>query len=323
MKAIVYTRYGPPDVLRYTDVEIPPVGDEDVLVRVHAASLNFGDRAAVRGSPWLIRLAMGLRRPRATIPGRDIAGTVEAVGPRVTRFQIGDRVFGEVNQRGFAESVAAPQDRLTTIPAGVSFAQAATLPVAATTARQAMRLGQVREGHTVLVNGASGGVGTFAVQLAKLLGAQVTGVCSARNADLVRTLGADHVIDYRRVDITTGPRRYDVIVDLAGGHRVSAMRRLLTPTGVYLASTGSGGPVLGPVPRILAATAVSPFVRQRLRVLVARADLDDFAYLADLVATGKLAPVIERTCPLAETADAIRRIEAEHARGKVVITIPD
>lgn len=321
MKAIVYTRYGSPDVLRYTDVAAPKPGATDVLVRVRAGSLNFGDRAAMRGSPRLIRLAFGLRKPKATILGRDIAGTVEAIGSEVTGFQVGDRVFGEVAQRGFAEQVAAPPDRLAKIPEGVSFEQAATLPVAATTARQALRLGQVREGHTVLVNGASGGVGTFVVQLAKLLGAEVTGVCSDRNTELVRSLGADHVIDYRRTDFTIETSRYDVILDLAGSHRLSAMRRLLTRTGVYIASTGSGGPVLGPMPRILAVVAVSPFVRQHLRTFVAKANLDDFAYLAELVAAGKLVPVIEQTYPLAETADVIRRIESDHARGKIVLQV--
>lgn len=322
MKAIVYTQYGSPDVLRYTDVEVPAPGPDQVLVRNRAASLNFGDRAAMRGEPRLIRLAMGLRKPKATILGRDIAGTVEAVGSRVSGFQVGERVFGEVNQRGFAEYVAAAQDRLAKIPEGVSFEHAATLPVAATTAWQALRLGQVREGRTVLVNGASGAVGTFTVQLAAMLGAVVTGVCSQRNAELVRSLGADHVVDYRQTDVTAGTSRFDVIVDLAGSYRLSAMRRVLAPTGTYIASSGSGGPVLGPIPRLLAVMATSPFARQRLRGLAAKSNVADLTELVELVAAGKLVPAIEQTCPLSETADAIRRIEADHARSKVVITIP-
>ncbi|QFZ19829.1 NAD(P)-dependent alcohol dehydrogenase [Saccharothrix syringae] len=320
MKAVTHTSYGPPDVLEYTDVADPEVGPDDVLVRVRAASLNFGDRAALRGTPRLVRLAFGLRRPRATILGRAVAGVVEAVGPRATRFRAGDRVVGEVDQRGFAEFVAAPQTRLARIPDGVSFEQAATLPIAGTTAHRALRLGGVQAGHAVLVNGASGGVGTFAVRLAALLGAEVTAVCGARNAEQARSLGAAHVVERdRQADI---PGRYDVVVDLAGDRPLSAMRELLTPTGVYVASSGSGGPVLGPIPRLLAVVALSPFTGRRLRPLMAKPDVDDLAHLADLVASGELVPVVERTHPLAETADAIRRVEAEHARGKVVLVVP-
>ncbi|MFT7839173.1 NAD(P)-dependent alcohol dehydrogenase [Saccharothrix sp. BKS2] len=322
MKAITYTRYGSPDVLRYTDVPAPEAGPDEVLVRVRAASLNFGDRAALRGEPRLIRVAFGLRGPRATILGRAVAGVVEAVGAGVTRFEVGDRVFGEVDQRGFAEFVAAPQDRLARIPDAVGFDQAATLPVAGVTAHQALRLGRVRAEHAVLVNGASGGVGTFAVRLAALLGAEVTAVCGGRNAEQARALGAAHVVDRHREDVTAGAGRYDVVVDLAGDHPLSAMRKLLTPTGIYVASTGNGGPVLGPAPRLLAVLALSPFTGRRLRLLTARPDVDDLAHLAGLVASGELVPAVERTFPLAETAEAVRHVEVERARGKVVLVVP-
>jgi NADPH:quinone reductase-like Zn-dependent oxidoreductase len=322
MKAIIHTRYGPPDLLRYGDIDKPVAGEAEVLVRVHAASIAYGDRVWLRGIPRAARLATGLRRPKQTVLGRDIAGTVEAVGPGAGRFAVGDPVFGELDQRGFAEYVAAPEGRLARIPDGVTYDQAATLPIAGTTALQALRLAELEPGQTVLVNGASGGVGTFAVQLAKVLGATVTAVCSTRNVDLVRSIGADQVVDYTRTDVTRGADRFDVVIDLAGSHRLSAIRRVLTPTGVYISSTGSGGEVLGPLPRIAAAVATSPFVRQRLRVLTAKTNVDDLNHLARLVAAKQLTPVIERTYPLSETAEAIRVIETERARGKVVLSVP-
>jgi NADPH:quinone reductase-like Zn-dependent oxidoreductase len=321
MKAMVYREYGSADVLRYEEIETPTIADDEVLVRVRAASLNFADRAALHGIPGLIRLAFGLRRPKATVLGRDIAGTVEAVGSAVTRFRVGDAVFGEVEQRGFAEYVAAKESYLAGKPAGITFEQAATLPVAGTTALQAMRLGAVGPGRTVLVNGATGGVGPFAVQLAKTLGAEVTGVCRTRNVDFVRGLGADHVVDRTRTDVTTGGRRFDVILDLTGDHPVSRFRRILTRNGIFIASSGTGGRLLGPIPRLMTTLILSPFVSQRLRGLIVRRDIDDLTHLAELVATGRLAPAIERTYPLAETADALRFIESEHPRGKIVLTV--
>ncbi|MEU4332893.1 NAD(P)-dependent alcohol dehydrogenase [Nonomuraea dietziae] len=321
MKAIVYEKYGSADVLRYTDADKPSVGDDEVLVRVSAASINHGDLFAMRGSPRLGRLAFGIGRPRQNVLGRAVAGTVDAAGRDVTRFKVGDEVFGEVNQRGFAEYVAAKQTLLAAKPAEVTFEQAATLPVAAETALRALRLGAVAPGGKVLVNGASGGVGTFAVQLAKTLGAQVTGVCSTRNVDLVRSIGADHVIDYTREDVTRGKVLFDAVIDLVGNHRLSAFRRVLTPKGVYVSSSGNGGPVLGPIPRLVAAALVSPFVSQRLRGLFATLDVEDLAHLAALVVAGRITPVIERTYPLCETPDAIRSLEAEHARGKIVLTV--
>jgi len=321
VKAIIYHEYGTADVLSYADIEPPTAGDHDVLIRVHAASLNFADRVHLHGTPRIARLAFGPRRPKVTTLGRDVAGTVEAVGARVTRFRVGDDVFGEMDQRGFAEYVAAPETHLATKPAGVTFAQAATLPVAGTTALQALRVGEVGPGTTVLINGASGGVGTFAVQLAKALGAHVTGVCSTRNTTMVRSLGADRVIDYSSTDVTGIPDRFDVVIDFAGNHPLPEIRRIVAPKGIFVASSGNGGPVLGPLPRLLAMTVVAPFVGQRLRSFVTKPSAADLALLAGLVEEGKVAPVIERTYPLSETAEAFRRQEQEHARGKVVLSL--
>lgn len=320
MKAVVYREYGGVEVLGYEEIAKPSLARDEVLVRVRAASLNFADRAALHGVPGLIRVTLGLRRPKVTVLGRDIAGVVEAVGDAVTRFRVGDAVLGEVNQRGFAEYVAAKERYLVPKPAAVTFEQAATLPVAATTALQAMRLGAVGPGRTVLVNRATGGVGSFAVQLAKLLGAEVTGVCRTRNIAFVEALGADQVVDYTREDITAGSGRFDVILDLAADHPVSRMRRILTRHGVFIAASGSGGRVVGPLPRLMTAWLLSPFVSQRLAGLTARRNLDDLSQLAGLVAAGRLTPAIERTYPLAETAEALRFIESEHPRGKVVLT---
>jgi NADPH:quinone reductase-like Zn-dependent oxidoreductase len=246
---------------------------------------------------------------------------VTDVGAKVTRFKVGDEVFGEMSQRGFAEYVAAPEKHLAAKPAAVTFEQAATLPVAGMTALQAMRLAGVETGTSVVVNGASGGVGTFAVQLAKTFGAEVTAACSTRNVDLARSIGADHVIDYTREDFTRGAGKYDVIIDLAGNHTLTEFRMALKRRGVYVSSSGAGGAVLGPLPRLFAVLTTSPFVSQRMRALAATLKVDDLTTLADLVATGKITPVIERTYPLSETADAIRFLEAEHARGKVVLTV--
>jgi NADPH:quinone reductase-like Zn-dependent oxidoreductase len=226
-----------------------------------------------------------------------------------------------MEQHGFAEYVAAKERYLVAKPAGITFEQAATLPVAATTALQAMRLGSVGPGRTVLVNGATGGVGPFAVQLAKTLGAEVTGTCRTRNVDFVRTLGADHVVDRTREDVTAGARRFDVILDLTGDHPLSRFRRVLTHRGIFIASNGTGGRLVGPIPRLLTAAVLSPFVSQTLRTLVARRDLDDLTHLTELVANGRLAPAIERSYPLANTADAVRFIESEHPRGKIVLTV--
>jgi NADPH:quinone reductase-like Zn-dependent oxidoreductase len=322
MKAIVYQEYGSSDVLRYADVDTPQIGPTDVLVRVRASSINFADHTVMlRGLPMVARLATGIRRPRVNILGRDIAGTVAAVGASVTGLEVGDRVFGEVDQRGFAEYAAVPAAHLGRIPDGVTFEQAGTLPVAGTTALQALRLGGAGPDRTVLVNGASGGVGTFTVQLAKALGAHVTGVCGTRNTELVRSIGADEVVDYTRDDVTNGAARFDIIIDLASGYPLAALRRLLNPGGTFVASSGNGGRVLGSLPRLVAVAATAPFHRQRkARVAMTKRSVPDLEHLAGLVADGTLTPVIERTYPLSETADAIRHLEANHAQGKVVLT---
>ncbi|GAA3443294.1 NAD(P)-dependent alcohol dehydrogenase [Planomonospora venezuelensis] len=321
MKAIIHNAYGSAEVLHHADVDKPVPGDDQVLVRVRAASVNYGDRVDMHGSPAIARLALGLRRPRQPVLGRAVAGTVEAVGAKVTGLRVGDEVLGQTNKQGFAEYVAVAETRLAVKPPEVTFAQAATLPIAATTALQGMRLAEAGPGRTVLVNGASGALGTFAVQLAGLLGAEVTGVCSTRNAELVRSIGAHHVIDYTREDLTRGARRFDAVFDLLGNHPLSGFRRVLNPKGVYIASHGNMGTLLGPLPRLVATVATSPFVSQRLRVLIEKPDVEGLAFLAGLVAAGKLAPVIQRTYPLSETADAIHHLETEHARGKIVLTV--
>jgi NADPH:quinone reductase-like Zn-dependent oxidoreductase len=320
MKAVVYERYGSPDVLRYADVQPPRAGAGEVLVRVRTASVNRGDIFALYGVPRLIRVAFGLRRPRRTILGRAVAGTVEAVGPGVTRLRVGDEVLGEVAQRGFAEYVAAGEREFARIPVGVSFEQAATLPVAGTTAVQAIRAADVQAGQSVLINGASGGVGTFCVQLAKVARADVTAACGPRNAEVIRSLGADHVVDYTREDVTRHASQFDAIIDLVGDRPLRDLRRALVPRGVFIASSGYGGTVLGPIPRLLAVAAAGPVARQRLRPLAARNSVEDLTTLATLVAEGKVSPVIERTYPMAETADAIRYIESQRPAGKVVLT---
>ncbi|GAA3338248.1 NAD(P)-dependent alcohol dehydrogenase [Amorphoplanes nipponensis] len=313
MKALTYHRYGPPDVLNWSDVERSAPGPGEVLVRVRAAALNHADLLLLSGTPRIARLAFGLRRPRATILGRDVAGTVEAAGPGVTALRPGDEVFGEVEQRGFAEYVTAPAAHLAVKPSGVSFTDAATLPVAATTALQAARKAELEPGRTVLINGASGGVGTFAVQIARALGAAVTAVCSTRNAELARELGARDVIDYTRAPITG---RYDAIIDLAGSRPLGEMRRRLTPRGIYVASTGNGGRILGPAPRLLGVALGG----SRLRVLTARRDVGDLTTLAAMVERGEVTPVIEATYPMAEAAAALERLRREHARGKIVLS---
>lgn len=321
MKAIVQPEYGSADVLRYTDIAEPTMGERDVLVQVRSSSVNFGDRVSLHGEPRIMRLAFGLRRPKWTVLGRDVAGVVTAVGPKVTRFAVGDEVLGELNQSAFAEYVAAPEAYLARKPSGVSFEQAATLPVAATTALQGLRLAGVTSGQTVLINGATGGVGTFAVQLAAGLNARVTGVASTRNVELVRSLGAERVVDYLREDVTAGSDRFDVIFDLTGRYPLAHCLRVLSPRGVYLASFGTGGATFGPLPRMLTCMLRSPFVGQRLRVFAARRNVEDLDHLTGLVASGALSPVIDQTYPLSRTADAIRYIEREHPRGKVVLTV--
>jgi NADPH:quinone reductase-like Zn-dependent oxidoreductase len=329
MKAIVQDRYGPPEVLRLDDVDMPVPGPGEVLVRVHAATVNARDWHLMRGDPYVARLmspALGISRPKGRIRGTDFAGVVEAVGADVRWFAPGDEVFGEV-PGAFAEYVCAPVDVVGTKPANLTFAQAAAVPLAANTALVALRdVAQVHAGQRVLINGASGGVGTFAVQLAKVFGADVTAVCRARNADLVRSLGADRIVDYTREDFTRAGDTYDVVLDLVANRSLTALRRVLTPAGTLVLSGGgvsTGGQLIGPiglaVRGMLAARVVSRHrIRQMQEVPASAANL---ATLRELIEAEKITPVIDRTYPLRETADAIRYVEVEHARAKVVITV--
>ena len=319
MQAIVQDRYGSEDVLRLREVDRPVAGDGQVLVHVHAASIHLGDRLVIAGRPFLVRLAMGLRDPKQPIPGTDIAGTVEAVGNGATRFKVGDAVFGWTSG-AFAEFASTPEDHLATKPARLTFEQAAAVGVSATVALQLLRdQGHIKPGQKVLVNGASGGVGTFAVQIAKAFGAEVTGVTSTRNAELVRSIGADHVIDYTKEDFTKGSERYDFILDNVANHTSGEMRRVLTPTG--LLQPNGGGHTGGGVGSVIRDTIVSIFIRGQGRPSVKFQNAADLAALVELVVAGKITPVIDRTYLLAETAAAIRHVGTGRARGTVVITI--
>ncbi|WFE26712.1 NAD(P)-dependent alcohol dehydrogenase [Solwaraspora sp. WMMD791] len=332
MKAMVQDRYGSPDVLRLRDVDTPSPGDGEVLVRVHASSVNAYDWHIMRGDPYVARFSFGLRRPRAAVRGQDFAGRVEAVGAAVTRFRPGDEVYGEAGPAGgaFAEYLCVAEGLVEAKPANLGFAQAAAVPLAATTALVCLRdAADLRAGQHVLVNGASGGVGTFAVQLAKAYGAQVTAVCRTRNVDLVRSLGADHVVDYTREDFTRtdavrAGRRYDALLDLVGNRSLGDLRRVLTPDGTLLLSGGgvsTGGTVFGPMGLLLRGPLVGRFVRQRIVAPMATAGQGHLATLRELVEAGKLTPVVDRTFRLSEVPAAIRYVETEHARAKVVVTM--
>jgi NADPH:quinone reductase-like Zn-dependent oxidoreductase len=322
MKAVVYCEYGPPGVLALEDVERPVLGDSQLLVRVRAAAVNPLDWHYMRGTPYIARLDMGLRKPKVTRLGVDYAGTVEAVGRSVTQFKPGDEVFGGRNG-AFAEYVAVRADRSVVLkPANLTFEQAAAVPVAAVTALQGLRdKGQLRPGQKVLINGASGGVGTFAVQIAKSLGAHVTGVCSTRNVELVRSIGADSVIDYTKEDFTKGAQRYDLIIDNVGNHSLSDVRHVLTPNGRYVMIGGPAGRWVDPIPRAFASAVMSRFVSQDMRFFVAQLNPKDLAVLSELLQSGKVTPVIDRRYKLSEIQDAVRYLETGRARGKVVITM--
>jgi NADPH:quinone reductase-like Zn-dependent oxidoreductase len=324
MKAIVHDRYGSPDVLRLDDVDQPVPADSEVLVRVHAASVNARDWHVMRGDPYLARLSFGLRTPTMRIRGTDFAGRVESVGRAVTRFQPGDDVYGEV-PGAFAEYVTAPESILGLKPANLTFEQAAAVPLAANTALMGLRdAADVQPGQHVLVNGASGGVGTFVVQLAKSYGARVTAVCSTRNVDLVRSLGADHVIDYAAEDFTTNGQRYDVVFDLVGNRSLREFRRALTPDGMLILSGGGvsrGGSLFGPMGLIIRGQLTARLLRHRVLILSAAPTGDNLATLRELAESGKITPIIDRSYPLRETPEAIRYLEVEHARAKVVITV--
>lgn len=323
MKAIVYRCYGPPEVLRLEEIERPTPAEGRLLVRVHAAAVNPLDWHYMRGEPYIMRLSSGLGRPAEGRFGVDFAGTVVAVGPGVTRFRPGDAVFGG-RTGAFAEYVTVGEDRtVAPKPAGISFEEAAAVPIAAITALQAVRdKGRVKAGQRVLVNGASGGVGTYAVQIAKSLGAEVTGVCSTRNLDLVRSLGADHVVDYTGEDFTAGARRYDVIIDNVGSHSLLAYRRVLEPDGiVVMVGSTSRGPWLGPLVRPLTALVLDPFVSQRFEMLLSEFNPDDMNVLREMLEDGRLRSVIDRRYTLAEVPEAIAYLETGRARGKVVIEV--
>ena len=314
MKAIVYERYGSPDVLELRDVEKPSVTDDGVLVRVRAASTNPYDWHFMRGKPYFARLMFGLFKPKAHGLGADLAGEVEAVGKDVTRFHPGDAVFGEA-AGAFAEYTCVPEGTLALKPANLSFEQAAAVPMGGVTALQGLRdRGKIRAGQRVLILGASGGVGTFAVQIAKSFGAEVTGVCSTRNVERVRKIGADHVVDYTREDFTRSGARYDLLLDTIGNRSLRECRRVLQPKAVYVH-------VGGRMARVLALPIVSPFVSQTLVQLIAKRNKDDLEILSRLIEAGKITPVIDRTYPLSEVPTAIRYLEGGHARGKVVITV--
>lgn len=324
MKAIVHCEYGGPEVLTLVDIEKPTPADNQVLVRVRAASVNPLD-LTIRG-PWLLRPLFGMRKPKDTRLGVDYAGTVEAVGKDVTQFKPGDEVFGAKNG-AVAEYVCGLADRFVVLkPANMTFEQAASVPVAAITALQGLRdKGKIQRGQKVLINGASGGVGTFAVQIAKSFGTEVTGVCSTRNVDLVRSIGADHVIDYTKEDFTKTDQRYDLIFDLVGNHSFSERRRILNPNGIcVMAGVGGAGWHDGMGMRLageLNAYARSRFVSEKFVAYIATMNKADLKFLGDLMQSGKVTPVIDRTFKLSETPDALRYLETGHARGKVVITV--
>ena len=321
MKAIVYHRYGSPDVLECAEIEKPTPADGQVLIEVRAASVNPFDWHFMRGTPYFMRLIAGLRKPKIAGLGVDVAGRVEAVGRNVTRFKPGDEVFGTC-RGAFAEYACAPEAELAAKPGNVTFEQVAALPVAALTALQSLRAkGRIQPGQKVLINGAAGGVGTFAVQIAKWLGANVTGVCSPTNADMVRSIGADRVIDYTRDDFTSNWQRYDVIFDCVGNHSLSAFRRVLTPKGIYIVVGGPSGRWFRPMDQMIKILVLSPFVSQTLAMHLSKASQDDLAVLRELVETGTVRPVIDRHYELNEVSEAIRYLEEGHARGKVVIRL--
>jgi NADPH:quinone reductase-like Zn-dependent oxidoreductase len=325
MKAIVQDRYGGPEVLEFTDIDQPVPNDNEVLVQVHAAGLHRGDWHVMTGLPYLIRLAvptLGLRHPKVPVLGMDVAGTVEAVGAQVTRLQPGDQVFGWCDGT-FAEYACAPQDQFAAKPATLSFEEAAVVPISGFAALQAVRdVGEVQPGQRVLVIGAAGAVGWFAVQLATAFGAQVTGVASTTQLELVRSVGAEEAIDYTRTDVTDGTRQWDLIIDTGGRRSLSRLRRALTPAGTLVIVGGEGGGRwLGGFLRNLRAPLVARFVGQRLRMLVSKENHEDLETLRALIEAGKLTPRIGRTYPLSEVPEAMRALEAGNTRGKIVITV--
>jgi NADPH:quinone reductase-like Zn-dependent oxidoreductase len=323
MKAIAQRAYGTADVLELRDVDKPEIGDDEVLVRVRAAGVDRGVVHVMTGLPYPIRLAgYGLRAPKNPVLGMDVAGVVEAVGKDVTRFGLGDEVFG-IGKGAFAEYTRAPESKLALKPANLTFEPAAVVAISGSTALQGLRdHGRVQAGQKVLIIGASGGVGTYAVQLARAFGAEVTGVCSTTKVDMVRALGAEHVIDYTRDDFADGERRYDVILDIGGNASLSRLRRALVPKGTLVIAGGeTDGRWLGGSDRQLRALVLSRFVGQKLTTFVCRENHEDMIVLKELIEAGKVTPVIDRTYPLSDVPEAIRYLEHGHARGKVVVTV--
>ena len=329
MKGIVYHSYGSPDVLRYAEIEKPAPKDDEVLIKVRAAALNPYDWHFLRGLPYPLRLRTGLGKPKNTRLGVDLAGEVESVGKNVTQFKTGDEVFG-CGRGAFAEYACASEAQLARKPAAVSFEQAASLPIAGLTALQAVRLGasrgkgQIPQRQKVLINGAAGGVGTLAVQIAKSFGAEVTGVCSSRNVDMVRSLGADQVVDYTREDFTGSGQRYDMILDCVANHSLSEFRRVLEPQGSYVmvgAADGGGRWMIGVLARLLKGFVLSRFVGQKLVMIGAKLTKEDLICLGELVKERRVTPVIDRRYRLSELPEAMRYLEQGHARGKVIIAV--
>src|SRR5919201_4774467 len=321
MRAIVHHKYGPPNVLELEEVQIPTPKDDEVLVRVHAAGLHVGDCFAVRGAPFAMRLVTGLLTPKHGIPGFDVAGQVEAVGTNVQQFRRGDEVFGVCNG-ACAEYARVRVDKLALKPANLTFEEAAAVPTSALAALHALRdVGKVQPGQKVLINGASGGVGTFAVQIAKSFGAEVTGVCSTTNVDMVRSIGADHVFDYTQQDFAQGLKRYDLIFDNVENRSLSDCRRALTHSGTLMLNSGTGAPGIAMLVRLVKPLVLSPFLRQKLRLSLPAPRPEDLVILRELVESGKLSPVIDTKYPLHATPAALGYIEGGHVRGKVVITV--
>jgi NADPH:quinone reductase-like Zn-dependent oxidoreductase len=322
MKAIVQDEYGSADVLRLEDIDRPALGDDDVLLRVEAAGVDPGVWHLMTGLPYMIRPGYGLRKPKVPVRGRDVAGRIEAVGANVTRFQPGEEVFG-ICEGSFAEYASARPDKLVPKPANVTFEQAAAAPISGLTALQALRdKGKVQPGQKVLIIGAAGGVGSFAVQIANSYGAHVTGACSTTKVDLVRSIGADEVIDYTKDDFADGTRHFDLILDMAGRRSLSYLRRALTRIGTLVIVGGEGGGRwLGGFDRGLRASMLSPFVSQRLAMLISTERQEDLQFLSELIEAGKVTPVIDRTYPLSEAPEAVRYLAEGRPRGKVVVTV--
>ena len=320
MKASVYERYGPPDVLQLKEVEKPTPKEDEVLMKVHAASVTFGDLAAVKGEPFMVRFTLGLREPKYKILGKDVAGQIEAVGANVKQFKPGDEVFGDLSESGwgaYAEYVSAPENVLVQKPANLTFDAAAAVPESAVVALQGLRQGQIQNGSKVLIYGASGGIGTFAVQIAKSFGAEVTGVCSTRNLELVRSLGADHVIDYTKEDFTQNDEKYDLILATAGYRSLFDYKRALAPGGNYVATGGEMAQIFQPM-------FLGPLVSsegRKMTNLAMKPDTKDLTLIKELIEAGKIIPVIDKSFPLSELPEALRYYGEGHSRGKVVITM--